>query len=334
MKSGMKKKIGVLAGVLLLSVFFNNCAATHDQVTDAGDNQSLDAATQICKDQLLAAYSTSVYSFFTTVGCQGCHGNSPISPNAPSLANSNVSTSFQQFQNKGIDGITVSAQNGHGGSVTSKASNDAALQTAKTGWASAQSTYTQCIATASIQTPTGTPVGTGTEPSNLITSLKSPTTIFNATTTQTLTWNLATAADLDSRFTMRSIPMTFSITVKRIVSAAGAWTGYEFSNPSVTLKDATNPYTLSGVIIFINGQAVEAKNVDAASAYLYISKRVSTTTALSLRTDIAGNATATVQIPLPNANIATSPAMTDMISVEILRLEKMDGSLGPVVQFQ
>ncbi len=222
------------------------------------ENASAFGTSATCDVALQSAFSQEVHPFFRA-HCADCHIEGGKGFGA--FAAADVDVAFKQFKAKSLAQISVNAANdAHNGTITGGSKNKAAWSAIEELWPQREDEYLQCVSKS----------GAGGIDESLLTSGKNDPRIYSQRAAQTLTWDLDVSTDLDLRAT-RSAPVRASIKVQVMYDSSNPprAIGYQFSEPTVAMKDGTSQVVLEGMYIYINRKVIASQ-----TAYAYVSRLV------------------------------------------------------------
>ncbi len=227
----------VVAG-FLLTLGFNNCTNFSPSAKQATTLAA--TATGTCDEVLFDQYKTSVYPFFRQEStCLSCHveGGQGLGV----FASADAKVAFSAFNAAGVSKLSYMATNPQHKPPHTGEHNRSAVDTWSNTWSKNQTAYLDCVSKAQ----------NGGINESLLTAAKSAADIYGSeTASQTLTWDLSLAEDLDTSVT-RSIPAKITIDV-RVLYQNEKVAGYIFSNPTMQLKDPTQVIVIEGLFFQIN----------------------------------------------------------------------------------
>jgi mono/diheme cytochrome c family protein len=245
--------------------------------TNCGDMSAggRDGAAQLaslggnCDETLLNHYKTVVYPFFRQpTTCISCHIEG--GPGLGTFASVDPDASFAAFSGAGLTKIQYMATNPAHKPPYTGVQNKPAMDAIVASWLAYQNEYLQCVA----KTQNG-----GLDESMLTASKKAPKIYSGPTVTQTLTWELDLATDLDDSV-KRSIPAKISVDIKvlyQTIDGKQVAKGYIFSNPVMQLKSDSVQIVIEGLFFQINGVPITSQ-----TTFTSLSRVVGGTTATPL----------------------------------------------------
>lgn len=228
--------IALLASGFLLAVGFNNCGDPSSPKSEV----SASSLPGTCDEILFDQYKTNVYPFFRQEStCVSCHieGGQGLGV----FASADAQVAFSAFNAAGVSKLSYMATNSQHKPPHTGEQNRAAVDTWSAVWNKNQTDYLDCVSKAQ----------NGGVNESIVTAAKPAPNIYaDETASQTLTWDLSLAEDLDASVT-RSIPGKISIDV-RVLYQNNKVAGYIFSNPSFQLKDPSQILVIEGLFFHIN----------------------------------------------------------------------------------
>lgn len=260
-----------LAGLLIAS--YNNCA-NHEQSSRSAASSSLSSAS--CDEALINQYKANVYPFFRqSTTCISCHIEG--GPGLGLFASPNSDASFAAFSAAGLTKVSYMATNDQHKPPYTGAQNKPAVDAFSAKWTQHQTEYLDCVS----KTQNG-----GINES-LLTAAKKATTIYSAANvSQTLTFDLDLAEDLDATMS-RGLPAKVTVDVKvlyQTIAGAVRAKGYIFSNPTLQLKDPSKQIVVEGLFFQINNQAISSQ-----TTFTNLSRVVSGSVAMPLMPNVQAN---------------------------------------------
>ncbi|HVK61605.1 MAG TPA: hypothetical protein VM432_08650 [Bdellovibrionales bacterium] len=290
-------RTGVLctsAGVVM-AVAFNNCAKP---VSVSSDFASEGASTgSSCDEVRIKTYKSTFHPFFRST-CVACHieGGAGLG----TFASPDVATSFASFSAAGVSKIGYMATNPQHKPPYTGIQNKPKIDSMSKSWQTSEKEYLECVSKSE----------NGGVDESLLTSPKAAPAIYSANNaTQTLTWDLDLATDLDESM-KRSVPVKVSIDIKVLylkINNVDYAKGYIFTNPMVQLKTTKQQIVVEGLFFYINRTPITSQ-----------------TTFTSLSRVVAG----TEAIPLmkAQANTLIEPlTTTDVFQLYIRRIVPTSG---------
>ncbi|MBX3021863.1 MAG: hypothetical protein KF799_09325 [Bdellovibrionales bacterium] len=198
-----------------------------------------------CDVALLQEYQSKVYPFFRNT-CVSCHieGGQGLG----TFASPKLESSFAAFSAAGVSKVAFMATNPQHKPPYTGTHNKAAVDLFSAQWNTAQGLYLECQSKSQ----------NGGVNEALLTAPKAANRIYTgANATQTLTWELDLASDVDPS-TNRAVPARISIDVK-VLYQNNLAQGYIFTNPTLQLKDTMKPVVIEGLFFQINRQAISSQ---------------------------------------------------------------------------
>jgi mono/diheme cytochrome c family protein len=295
-KIHMFKNIALYSSILVvLLISFNNCGRPFAKV-DLND-QDLASSGSNCDDIRMSTFRKTFYPFFRA-NCIACHIEG--GPGLGTFASPDLASSFASFSAAGVSKIGYMATNPAHKPPHTGLQNKPIIDSMTATWQVSDKAYLACQSKSQ----------NGGEDESLLTAPKAAPSIYSATNaTQTLTWELDQAADLDATV-KRSLPMRISIDIKVLYTTVAGNTlakGYIFSNPTAQLKDGTKQIVIEGLFFYINGTPISSQ-----------------TTYTSLSRVLAG--TSPIRLMKANANTLIEPiATTDTFQLYLQRIVPTSG---------
>lgn len=263
----------LVPSAVILTMGYTNCSdALH---VGAQSNSSL-SGNGTCDDILLNQYKTTVYPFFRSEStCIHCHieGGAGLG----TFSSNDISRSFASFSAAGLSTVAYMATNPQHKPPYTGDQNKPAVDTLSAKWIQYENEHLQCVSKSE----------NGGVNESLLTSAKTATAIYATNgASQTLSWNLDFAADLDESMT-RALPAKISVDVKVLYTTVGGvsvGSGYIFSNPTLQMHDGTKEVVVEGLFFQINGVLISSQ-----TTFTNLSRVVSGTLAIPLMNNAQAN---------------------------------------------
>lgn len=253
----------VVALGVFLSVFYTNCSGTQKGQENAIVGLDSGSFGLACEDQIKSKYSKIIQPFLSQEKtCGSCHIEGGIG--LGSFASKDTETSYNSFKSAGFSKITLQAVNaGHKPPHTGP-QNKTAINNISVIWPKVESDYLACLSK----------VDGGGADESILTSSKPAVNIYNNKATQTLSWDLEIADDLD-KLEERTVSAVVSVDIKilyQTVDGVENVIGYIFSDPKIQLKTASDQIIVEGVYVYINDQLIQSQ-----TAFTFVSKVIAGT---------------------------------------------------------
>lgn len=307
MKNAMVKKIAMASAVAGLLLAYQNCGMK--AAPGAGDGSS-EALAKSCQDSLKEAYRKTYWATWFRASsaqnnCTSCHDAGGSAGPAKEFATGNLDHSYSVFNSIGRAKVEAMGLNTTHKPPHTGPQNQAFVDNAKATWSAAEAAAAACNGTTEIVT---SPKGA---PANVYTTTPADTA---ATAWPRLTWDL----DTDVVGATNTVHMTISIEVRRMMDATQtppAAVGYEFRNPTVTVKsvNGTTPtYGIESLSMRLNGAPYTNM-----TSYNLLDVAVNSTTGANLAAGAAFSAA-------PTDSGTVSP--TDQFQLRFASIKNSDGT--------
>ena len=268
----MNKKVrySLYFALLTVTLFgYTNCGqfgASSDMASESSSGYSSSAQ---CDEDLLKLYASNVQPFFQSgAKCASCHIEGGTGLGA--FASNDRMTSYLAFNAAGYSKVAYMATNPEHKPPYTGSQNQPDMDRIGSVWTKAETDHLNCVSRSE----------NGGVDESLLTAPKQAPSIYSGTnSTQTLTWDLDLASDLDESV-KRSLPARLTIDVKvmyQTIQGVTTAKGYIFSNPTMAMKATGQQAVIEGLFFQINGRPISSQ-----TTFTSLSRVVSSTQAIPL----------------------------------------------------
>lgn len=248
---------------MILLFAFNNCSPS--SFVPEEDFSSSNGYRIVCDGQLKAAFQRTYHPFLQT-NCTTCHSQAQGSPN--------LNIAYAAFMARGENLIDYQATHAHGGNSFSSAMQPL-IDTFKPSWVSAKEDHAECLTEGANQGGGGNSSGSLKVIGKAIPNIM-PTADNN--NWATVEWDLENEVEA---WAIGKFKAKLKVEAK-LNKVGGVISGLLIRNPSMQLKSGSRNISVSGMMIYIDGQKQQS-----VTTYSGLSQIVSLTTSVPLVTSSA-----------------------------------------------